>query len=177
MATQRRGILRSPVGGKLHPRWVTPESPRRRDHTGRCEHFSLARTTLTGTPSAVSSRWPSTSHRRSHGPASNGGCCTSYWRGSPALHWAGVGGLDHTRLTPVRWEMLPHLCELSAARQIPVAMHLAESRGELEFLRTGSGPLRRDLLQALGAWDAAAVPRGRSPRDYLEVLSTSHRGH
>ena len=74
----------------------------------------------------------------------------------------------------VRWEMLPHLCELSAARQIPVAMHLAESRDELEFLRTGSGPLR-DLLQALGAWDAAAVPRGRSPRDYLEVLSTSHR--
>ena len=42
---------------------------------------------------------------------------------------------------------------------MPLAMHLAESREEIEFLRDGRGPFR-ELLESRGAWDPAARPRG-----------------
>lgn len=61
------------------------------------------------------------------------------------------------------------LVQLAAQRQLPVAMHLAESREELEFLRTGSGPFRQ-LLEDLGAWQAGAIEPNRRPLDYLQLL-------
>ena len=57
---------------------------------------------------------------------------------------------------------------------VPLAMHLAESREELEFLRHGSGPFR-ELLEARGAWDATAWPRGSRPIDILHFLAPGHR--
>lgn len=53
-----------------------------------------------------------------------------------------------------------HLIESSST-------HLAESVEELEFVRTGRGPWR-DLLEELGAWDAAWVAPGVSPVRYLD---------
>jgi cytosine/adenosine deaminase-related metal-dependent hydrolase len=40
---------------------------------------------------------------------------------------------------------------LAQARGAPLAIHLAESPEEVEFLRTGGGPIRR-MLEQLGAW-------------------------
>jgi cytosine/adenosine deaminase-related metal-dependent hydrolase len=69
---------------------------------------------------------------------------------------------------------LEQAVELSAAQQVPLAMHLAESLEELELLMSASGPLRQ-LLADLGAWDPTAIPRGIRPGDYLQILSRAHR--
>ena len=55
-----------------------------------------------------------------------------------------------------------------------VAMHLAESREELELLSSGTGPFV-ELLQDLGAWDASAIARGTRPLDYLKLLAACDR--
>jgi len=90
--------------------------------------------------------------------------------GEAGLTW----GLSPHAPYTVRWETLSRLCGLSADKELALAMHLAESRDELEFLRIGSGPLRA-LLENLNAWDTDAVPRGLCPRDYLQILSRAHR--
>jgi len=41
---------------------------------------------------------------------------------------------------------------LAQSRGAPLAIHLAESSEEVEFLRTGGGPIRR-MLEQLGAWN------------------------
>ena len=43
----------------------------------------------------------------------------------------------------------PRLSQLAAAQGVPLTMHLAESREEMEMFRDGRGPLF-DLLQSLG---------------------------
>ena len=74
----------------------------------------------------------------------------------------------------VHRELLSAVVALSAAEQVPIAMHLAESREELELLRHGTGPLRT-FLEEIGAWDAAAIPSGSRPIDYLRLLASAHR--
>jgi cytosine/adenosine deaminase-related metal-dependent hydrolase len=56
----------------------------------------------------------------------------------------------------------------------PVAMHLAESREEIDFLSTGAGPFRM-LLEDLGAWQDDVVPTGSRPLDYLRLLGEANR--
>lgn len=56
----------------------------------------------------------------------------------------------------------------------PVAMHLAESREEIEFLSTGGGPFRT-LLDDLGVWQDDAIPSGSRPLDYLRLLAPADR--
>jgi len=51
-------------------------------------------------------------------------------------------------------------------REGPLAVHVAESSEEIEFLRTGRGPFR-DLLEDLGVWTDAWRPPGAAPLDYL----------
>lgn len=70
-------------------------------------------------------------------------------------------------------ELLKKVCELSASKQIPIAMHLAESFDELELLRSHSGPLVERLTE-LGGWHPGSLPRGMRPLDYLEMLSAAH---
>ncbi len=74
----------------------------------------------------------------------------------------------------VRPELMWKLARLSAARKIPLAHHLAESREELELLRRGSGPFV-DLLKGFDAWDPDAIPTGSRPLNYLEMLAEAHR--
>lgn len=69
-------------------------------------------------------------------------------------------------------ELLTRLCKLSAERRIPLAMHLAESRDELELLRSHSGAFHA-LLTEVGAWDPSAFPRGIAILDYLKILATA----
>lgn len=90
-----------------------------------------------------------------------------------------TGGFPKPGLSPhapytVGPDLLRKLCELSAAQRVPVAMHLAESREELELLQTHQGPLV-DVLQRLGAWHPDSLPIGLAPIDYLQLLATAHR--
>jgi cytosine/adenosine deaminase-related metal-dependent hydrolase len=53
-----------------------------------------------------------------------------------------------------------------SAREAPLAVHLGESHEEIEFLRSGRGPIRQ-LLESLGAWtDSWRVP-ACDPVQYL----------
>lgn len=70
--------------------------------------------------------------------------------------------------------LVERLVALTAARQAPVAMHLAESPQELELLATGSGPFR-DLLHERSMWDAEAIRPGSRPLDYLRLLDDAPR--
>jgi cytosine/adenosine deaminase-related metal-dependent hydrolase len=71
-------------------------------------------------------------------------------------------------------DLLRQLIDLAKIRKLPVAMHLAESADELEFLAAGTGPFV-ELLEERSMWDAAAVPRGSRPIDYLRLLADAPR--
>ncbi len=73
----------------------------------------------------------------------------------------------------VRPELLAPLATLSQQQRVPLAMHLAESAEEVQWLQSGQGPLRA-LLEELGAWDPAAPPR-RRVLDDLRLLASAHR--
>lgn len=49
------------------------------------------------------------------------------------------------------------------------SVHLGESPAEVEFLRSGTGPMRA-LLESLGAWNEAWQPPAASPVEYLDRL-------
>jgi cytosine/adenosine deaminase-related metal-dependent hydrolase len=69
----------------------------------------------------------------------------------------------------VHQDLLRETIVLAAKHQRRVAMHIAESREELEFLQTSRGPFR-DLLEERGWWEQGAIPRNARPLDYLEAL-------
>ncbi len=69
--------------------------------------------------------------------------------------------------------LLEKLVKLQAGKQSLFAMHLAETRQELEYLRDGSGEFV-ELLDFLGA-SPASIPRGCSVLDYLKLLSERDR--
>ncbi|MBC7853803.1 MAG: amidohydrolase family protein [Pirellulaceae bacterium] len=71
-------------------------------------------------------------------------------------------------------DLLRRVCQLSAEKQIPLAMHLAESTDELELLRSHSG-LLVERLKELGAWYPGSLPRGLRPLNYLERLAAAHQ--
>ncbi|NDC63364.1 MAG: hypothetical protein EBZ59_05115, partial [Planctomycetia bacterium] len=69
----------------------------------------------------------------------------------------------------------PLLLAEARRRRLPMAMHLAESPVEAEFIATGGGPFRR-LLEDLGAWDASRPPRLLPVADWISLLARSPRG-
>lgn len=85
-----------------------------------------------------------------------------------------LAGLSPHAPYSVHPRLLLHAVELSRSRHVPLAMHLAESREEVELLRSGAGPFR-DLLERLDAWGADASPAGRRPLDYLRGVARAHR--
>ncbi len=70
--------------------------------------------------------------------------------------------------------LLRPLVTLAHRLNMPVAMHLAESREELRFLQAGVGPFQ-ELLEERSMWDPQAVPRGSTPHDYLRTLADAPR--
>ncbi len=74
----------------------------------------------------------------------------------------------------VNAELLAAIVALSANERAPLAMHLAESREELELLQAGTGPLR-DLLDERNAWDPMSIQPGSRPMDYLRLLAKAAR--
>lgn len=71
-------------------------------------------------------------------------------------------------------QLVARLVSLASSRGAPVAMHLAESREELELLAGSVGGFR-ELLEERSMWDAAAIPAGSRPLDYLRVLAEAPR--
>ncbi len=90
-----------------------------------------------------------------------------------ALHDPYVGVSPHAPYT-VSPALVRQLLAMANHRTLPVAMHLAESVDELEFMSTGTGPLQ-ELLEERSMWDGGAVPRGSRPLDYLRMLAEAPR--
>jgi len=84
------------------------------------------------------------------------------------------GGLSPHAPYTVHPRLLEGACRLSAEARVPLAMHLAESREELELLAVHRGPLV-ELLESLGAWHPDVLPAGRRALDYLRALAQAHR--
>ena len=81
----------------------------------------------------------------------------------------------HRGLSPhapysVHPDLFRNLVDLAVQSRAPVAMHLAETRAELELLASGTGVLR-PFLEELGAWRPAAIPPGTRPLAYLRELA------
>jgi cytosine/adenosine deaminase-related metal-dependent hydrolase len=55
------------------------------------------------------------------------------------------------------------------ARRAPLSVHLGESAEEIEFLRTGGGPIRQ-MLERLGVWTDAWRAPATGPVEYLKSL-------
>lgn len=70
--------------------------------------------------------------------------------------------------------LLARSVELAKRFGAPVAMHLAETREELEFLAEGRGPFV-EMLKSFGAWPEGGLPIGRRPLDILRVLADAPR--
>jgi aminodeoxyfutalosine deaminase len=71
-------------------------------------------------------------------------------------------------------DLLRAACQLSSSHQVPLAMHLAETRDELELLAVHAGPLV-EVLQSLNAWRPEVLPKDLRPLDYLHTLATATR--
>ncbi len=84
-----------------------------------------------------------------------------------------VGISPHAPYT-VHPQLLSQLVEQAVVKQLPVAMHLAESRDELQLLASNDGPLR-DLLQQRSMWDAESLAHSTRPLDYLKILARAPR--
>ena len=69
---------------------------------------------------------------------------------------------------------LESLCDLAGKSDSPVAMHLAESPEELDFLTTGKGAFAK-MLERLGACEPGSPHPERSPYDYLLRLVKTPR--
>ena len=74
----------------------------------------------------------------------------------------------------VHRDLLQDAIDLSRSKGCTLAMHLAETHEELEFMRTGGGALRQ-LLEELGAWDGGLGPFSQRPLDYLRRLAGASR--
>ena len=61
------------------------------------------------------------------------------------------------------------------SRSLPSSVHLAESPEEMEFLRTGNGPIA-DTLRELGVWRDDWTPPGTGPVAYLDRLGVLKPG-
>jgi aminodeoxyfutalosine deaminase len=94
-------------------------------------------------------------------------------------HLAGTSNWRQTGLSPhapysVHYDLLQKIIAISVHRQIPVAMHLAESRDEIQLLAEKEGPLKK-LLDDLGTYDPTAMEQCLRPLDYLQILDVASR--
>ena len=71
-------------------------------------------------------------------------------------------------------ELFDAVLHLAAQARCPVAMHIAETREELELLATESGPLA-DLFTEWGLWSAGQRAAFRTPLKVLQQLSVLPR--
>jgi len=87
-------------------------------------------------------------------------------------HW--TAGLSPHAPYSVLPDVLERAVALSAGHRVPLAVHLAESPAEIQWLRSGRGPLSR-LLDEAGVPEPERLRLGTRPGDYLRMLSRAHR--
>lgn len=88
------------------------------------------------------------------------------------LKWS-VGISPHAPYT-VPLNILEELVELAVNRDLPLAMHIAETEEEITFLATGGGAFR-DVLEQLSAYRGGVFTPGHALADVLEVLSRARK--
>ena len=71
-------------------------------------------------------------------------------------------------------ELLQQLVKRAEDSRVPVAMHLAETREELELLSNQTGPFV-EFLESVGAWNPATYRAGETILDYLKLLANAPR--
>ena len=71
----------------------------------------------------------------------------------------------------VHRELYSRLVALAAEFRVPMAVHLAETREELELLAHRRGGFV-EMLKDFGVWEPDAIPRRSRPLDYLQPLTT-----
>lgn len=84
------------------------------------------------------------------------------------------GGLSPHAPYSVSPNLLDEIVSLAAAQELPVAMHLAECKAELELLEKTDGPFV-ELLQDLGSWFPESYVKQTRPLDYLRKLARLQR--
>ncbi len=67
-------------------------------------------------------------------------------------------------------ELMQSLMALAIEHRLPVAMHLAETREELQLLERGDGSLA-EFLKSMGLFDSSVFPGGRRPMEFLQALA------
>jgi cytosine/adenosine deaminase-related metal-dependent hydrolase len=67
----------------------------------------------------------------------------------------------------------PALLEKAITKNVPIAMHLAETLEELELLRHHTGALLEMMRRADADYDPKSVLLGKRPMDYLQLLSAA----
>lgn len=87
-----------------------------------------------------------------------------------AHHAQLVPGLSPHAPYSVGRELFEKLVDLAQDEGVPLAMHLAETRAELELLDRGSGELM-EMLQFFGIWREDLLPRGSRMLEYLRSMS------
>jgi cytosine/adenosine deaminase-related metal-dependent hydrolase len=84
---------------------------------------------------------------------------------------AGVtAGLSPHAPYSVHPDLIRGCVELCREMSAPLAIHLAETRAELELLDRGTGEFV-EMLTAFGVWQPDAISRGGRPLDYLQMLA------
>jgi len=84
------------------------------------------------------------------------------------LKWQ-VGISPHAPYT-VPLGILEELVELAVHRNLPLAMHLAETKEEITFLATGRGAFR-NVLEQLSAYREGVFTPGHTLRDIIKILA------
>lgn len=74
----------------------------------------------------------------------------------------------------VHRDLLAGLCDLAVEHNAPLAMHLAESPAEMEFLATGQGPLRA-MLESAGVWQPDFWQEPITTQNILSQLARAKR--
>ncbi len=85
-----------------------------------------------------------------------------------------IRGLSPHAPYTVHPDLLSGLASLAQQHQAPLAMHLAETRDELQLLEHGTGRLA-EFLQSLDLFDSSTFPGGRCIRECLEQICMAPR--
>ncbi len=80
-----------------------------------------------------------------------------------------VAGISPHATYSVPPDVMRECMAVSRKYNVPTCIHAAESLEEVEFLSSGTGPMR-DFLESMGAWDASRQPIGSRPIEYLNQI-------
>lgn len=94
------------------------------------------------------------------------------WIGSHRATATCRPGLSPHAPYSVRASLFHAAARLATAQQVPLAIHLAESRAELELLEHHSGPFR-PFLERLGVWDPTGLVR--DPKEMVTLPEAGAR--